>query len=83
MVPSQFTHVYPALLCACATALLSFVAPELLGAAAVFRRVYSDPISKSRDREATRAEKELGEARARYTPCTNTRSMHRLGESCS
>eukprot|EP00798_Chlamydomonas_sp_ICE-L_P002367 gene2367-8676_t len=45
-------------------ALLSFVAPNLLGTASLFKRVYSDPISKSRDREATEAEKEIGAARA-------------------
>ena len=45
-------------------ALLSFVAPNVLDSPSVFKRVFSDPISKGRDRDATKAEKELGEARA-------------------
>lgn len=47
-----------------AAALLSFVAPNVLDSPSVFKRVFSDPISEGRDRNATKAEKELGEARA-------------------
>ncbi|KAG1662668.1 hypothetical protein FOA52_014594, partial [Chlamydomonas sp. UWO 241] len=46
-------------------ALLSFVAPGVLGTPAVFKRVYSDPISKGRDRDAGEDERNLGEDRAR------------------
>ncbi|MEW5302035.1 MAG: hypothetical protein WDW36_004847 [Sanguina aurantia] len=45
-------------------ALLSFVVPDLLGTPTVFKRVYSDPISRSRDREATLEQRELGASRA-------------------
>ncbi|KAF5842147.1 P-loop containing nucleoside triphosphate hydrolase protein [Dunaliella salina] len=44
-------------------ALLSFVAPELLGNPQTFKRVYSDPIAKSHDRAATKEEEEIGKAR--------------------
>lgn len=45
-------------------ALLSFVAPDLLGSPAVFKRLYGDPITASRDRAATAAQRELGASRA-------------------
>jgi len=44
-------------------ALLSFVAPDLLGNSQTFKRVYSDPIAKSHDRTATKEEEEIGKAR--------------------
>lgn len=46
-------------------ALVSFVAPELLGTPSTFRRVFGDPITRSQDRDAKPEEKELGAARAR------------------
>ena len=45
-------------------ALLAFAAPGALGAAGAFKRVFADPIARSRDKEATPAERELGAARA-------------------
>jgi DNA repair and recombination protein RAD54B len=47
-----------------ATALLSFACPSILGSPSVFRRVYGDPITRSRDKDASAADKELGAARA-------------------
>ncbi len=47
-------------------ALISFVTPELLGPMATFKRVYGDPITRSRDKDASAVEKELGLARAKY-----------------
>ncbi|KAG2442443.1 hypothetical protein HXX76_002529 [Chlamydomonas incerta] len=46
-------------------ALLSFVAPEALGSAAVFNRVYGIPITRSQEGTATAEDKELGAARSR------------------
>eukprot|EP00775_Hariotina_reticulata_P011378 gene11378-11527_t len=45
-------------------ALLSFACPGILGSPSVFRRVYGDPITRSRDKDASTADKELGAARA-------------------
>ncbi|KIZ01995.1 DNA repair and recombination protein RAD54B [Monoraphidium neglectum] len=45
-------------------ALLSFATPGVLGPMATFKRVYADPISRSRDKDASQADRELGAARA-------------------
>ncbi|KAG2448210.1 hypothetical protein HYH02_006795 [Chlamydomonas schloesseri] len=45
-------------------ALLSFVAPDALGSAAVFNRVYGIPITRSQEGTATAEDKELGAARS-------------------
>lgn len=45
-------------------ALLSFAAPGLLGSAAAFKRLYAAPITRSRDKDASAKDKELGAARA-------------------
>lgn len=45
-------------------ALLNFVAPELLGTAPAFKRVFADPIQLAQDRNATPDDKDLGGARA-------------------
>lgn len=47
-------------------ALLSFVAPEALGSAALFNRVYGIPITRSQEGTATAEDKELGAARSRW-----------------
>lgn len=46
-------------------ALLSIVAPGVLGNPGVFKRVYSNPITKGRDKGANPQERRLGEDRAR------------------
>ncbi|GMH36127.1 hypothetical protein BSKO_03995 [Bryopsis sp. KO-2023] len=46
-------------------AMMSFVNPDLLGSLTTFKRLFADPISKSRDRNASQEEKELGEERSR------------------
>ncbi|KAL6765798.1 SNF2 family N-terminal domain-containing protein [Haematococcus lacustris] len=45
-------------------ALLSFVAPDLLGTAAAFKCVYATPIARAQERDATQDDKELGASRA-------------------
>ena len=50
------------LLCA---AMISFVNPDLLGNLATFKRVFAEPISKSRDRSATTEEQQLGQERSK------------------
>ena len=45
-------------------AIVEFVNPGVLGTPTVFRRVYKDPIVKSKQPDATRDERELGEKRA-------------------
>jgi hypothetical protein len=52
--------------CAARAALLSFATPELLGSASTFNRVYAAPITRSRDRDASRKEQELGAARSQW-----------------
>lgn len=47
-------------------ALINFVVPDLLGSASAFRRVFADPITASRDKAASRKDKEIGRARAGY-----------------
>ena len=46
-------------------AMISFVNPDLLGNLATFKRVFAEPISKSRDRSATPEEQQLGQERSR------------------
>lgn len=45
-------------------AMSSFVCPDVLGSLATFERVFSAPIAKSRDRNASAEEKALGEMRS-------------------
>jgi hypothetical protein len=45
-------------------ALINFVNPGLLGCIATFKRVFGDPIMRSRDREATPEEADLGQRRS-------------------
>lgn len=45
-------------------ALMSFVHPDLLGPRTMFKRVFGDPITLSRDRDASKDQKALGQARA-------------------
>lgn len=46
-------------------AMISFVNPDLLGNLATFKRVFAEPISKSRDRSATPEEQQLGQERSK------------------
>ena len=45
-------------------AMCDFCNPDALGSLALFNRVFGNPITRSRDRDATRAEIKLGEARS-------------------
>ena len=45
-------------------AIVEFVNPGVLGTASVFRRIYEDPIVKSRQPDATKEERALGNSRA-------------------
>ncbi len=45
-------------------ALINFVNPDLLGSMGTFRRIFGDPISRSRDRESTTEEVALGHQRS-------------------
>ncbi|XP_068020467.1 DNA repair and recombination protein RAD54B [Melanerpes formicivorus] len=45
-------------------ALIEFVNPGILGSLSTYRKVYEEPIVKSREPSATKEEKELGEKRA-------------------
>lgn len=45
-------------------ALLLFVTPDLLGSMSVFKRVFGDPITISRDKAAGAKDREIGKARA-------------------
>lgn len=45
--------------------MISFVNPDLLGNLATFKRVFAEPISKSRDRSATAEEQQLGQERSK------------------
>ncbi|WIA33078.1 hypothetical protein OEZ86_006234 [Tetradesmus obliquus] len=45
-------------------ALLSFAVGDVLGTASQFKRIYGDPITRSRDKDASSKERELGAARA-------------------
>ena len=55
-------------LCFCCAAMISFVNPDLLGNLATFKRVFADPISKSRDRSASPEEQQLGQERSKSAP---------------
>ncbi len=46
--------------------MISFVVPDLLGSLPTFKRVFAEPISKSRDRSATPEEQQLGQERSKY-----------------
>ena len=46
-------------------AMISFVNPDLLGSLSTFKRVFAEPISKSRDRSATEEEEQLGQERSK------------------
>ena len=46
-------------------ALVSFVAPDLLGPLSAFKRIFAEPIMRAQDRDATEEEREVGAARAR------------------
>ncbi len=43
-----------------------FVCPDVLGSLPTFERVFGGPISKSRDRNASTEEKNIGEKRSEY-----------------
>ncbi|NWU88770.1 RA54B protein, partial [Upupa epops] len=45
-------------------ALIEFVNPGILGSLSTYRKIYEEPIVRSRDPSATKEEKELGEKRA-------------------
>ena len=45
-------------------AMVSFACPDLLGTLAAFRRVFADPISRARDRDASAEERALGAQRS-------------------
>jgi DNA repair and recombination protein RAD54B len=45
-------------------ALVNFVNPDLLGSVGTFRRIFGEPISRSRDRNATPEEVALGQQRS-------------------
>ncbi|KAK9809182.1 hypothetical protein WJX72_010957 [[Myrmecia] bisecta] len=45
-------------------AMMSFVNPDMLGSLTVFKRIFAEPISRSRDRSATAEEKQLGHERS-------------------
>lgn len=51
-------------------ATISFVVPDLLGSLPTFKRVFAEPISKSRDRSATPEEQQLGQERSKYITLT-------------
>lgn len=51
--------------CFLCAAMISFVNPDLLGNLATFKRVFAEPISKSRDRSATPEEQQLGQERSK------------------
>ncbi len=51
-------------------AMMSFVVPDLLGSLPTFKRVFAEPISKSRDRSATPEEQQLGQERSKYATLT-------------
>jgi DNA repair and recombination protein RAD54B len=44
--------------------LADFVCPDVLGSLPTFNRIFATPISRSRDRNASKEERELGEARS-------------------
>lgn len=46
-------------------AMISFVNPDLLGSLATFKRIFAEPISRSRDRGATLEEQQLGQDRSK------------------
>ncbi|KAL0049394.1 hypothetical protein WJX82_001168 [Trebouxia sp. C0006] len=46
-------------------AMISFVVPDLLGSLPTFKRVFAEPISKSRDRSALPEEQQLGQERSK------------------
>lgn len=45
-------------------AMVSFACPDMLGTLAAFRRVFADPISRARDRDASAEERALGAQRS-------------------
>ena len=45
-------------------AMCDFCNPDVLGSSSVFNRIFGNPIARSRDRDATEAERKLGEARS-------------------
>lgn len=45
-------------------ALISFVTPDLLGSVATFRRIFGEPIARSRDRDSSPEEVALGQQRS-------------------
>ena len=45
--------------------MISFVNPDLLGSLSTFKRVFAEPISKSRDRSAIPEEQQLGQERSK------------------
>ena len=49
-----------------AAAMISFVNPDLLGNLATFKRVFAEPISKSRERNANAEEQALGTERSKW-----------------
>ena len=44
--------------------MVSFACPDMLGTLAAFRRVFADPISRARDRDASAEERALGAQRS-------------------
>ena len=51
-----------------AAAMISFVNPDLLGSLSTFKRVFAEPISRSRERDSTAEEQALGTERSKYAP---------------
>ena len=48
--------------------MISFVNPDLLGNLATFKRVFAEPISRSRDRSASPQDQQLGQERSKWGP---------------
>ncbi len=64
--------------------MVDFVNPGVLGPVATFRRVFQTPIERSRDKSATPAEHDLGEARStEVDACVPCRFLPRVGGLCA
>ena len=53
----------------CVAALISFVCPNALGSQISYKTVFSGPISRSKDRDASQEDIELGNERSRELTC--------------